>query len=82
MEPYSILEARIAHFISLFKSLKAENLSLKNQVDELKLSIEHMQNTLLSQGKNAADLSEQQELADMALSDLIKSLDFLEQAEK
>ena len=74
MEAFSILEAKLVTFIKAFKELQEENLILKAHVEQL-------QNSLLSKDMNASELSQQNELTEMALADLIKSLDFLDSAD-
>ena len=88
MEVFSALEAKIVQFIACFKKVKEENKALKEQCEELlkenvqfKSHIEQMENSLLSKDLNTEELSQQKELTEMVLVDLMKSLDFLDTIE-
>ncbi len=88
MEVFSALEAKIVQFVARFKEIKEENMLLKEHCETLlkenmqfKTHIEQMENSLLSKDLHSEELSQQKELTEMVLVDLMKSLDFLDAVE-
>ncbi len=88
MEVFSALEAKVILLVADFKKIKEENKELKEQCvflekenAQFKSHIEQIENSLLSKDLHTEELSQQKELTEMVLVDLMKSLDFLDAVE-
>jgi hypothetical protein len=78
MEVLVQLEAKILQLVSLVKTLKDENNTLKEEILHLTSQVQAMENSLMAGRENATELAHERELATMIVGDLIKSIDMLD----
>ncbi len=77
MEALSLLEKKITDLITAIKTLKKENAELVAQNKSLAKQFRDLEGSMVRTTDNVKELSQEKEVADLMVSDLIKSIDSL-----
>jgi len=89
MEALGLLEKKIKNLVELIGKLKDENAKLKTEnsrlkdenikllskIEDVERTMESTKGSILEQGKNLEELSQEKELTKIVVDDLIKSID-------
>ena len=78
----SLLEEKVVRLVELVKSLKAKNIELTKEKDQLADQLVALEGSLVSETKDLEELSQEKVMTKMVVEDLIQNIDSLiEQAE-
>ena len=79
----TLLEEKVVMLVNTVKSLKLENLQLKEKNNLLQDQLKALEGSLVSETKDLEELSQEKILTKMAVDDLLKSIDdLIDQKEK
>ena len=72
-----LLEEKVIRLIEMVKSLKDENLAMKQKVKELQAQLRAVEGSLVSETKDLEELSQEKMVTQMVLDNLLHSIDAL-----
>lgn len=73
----SLLEEKVVRLIEMVKSLKDENLTLKQKNKDLQSQLRAVEGSLVSETKDLEELSQEKMVAKMVVDNLLHSIDAL-----
>lgn len=72
-----LLEEKIAHMIDMIKSLKSENMALKDKNKDLQSQLKDFEVSLVAETRNLEELSQEKMMTKMVVDNLLHSIDSL-----
>jgi predicted nuclease with TOPRIM domain len=72
-----LLEEKVVHLIDMIKSLKSENLALKDKNKDLQSQVKAFESSLVAETKSLEELSQEKMMTKMVVDNLLHSIDSL-----
>lgn len=82
MEALSLLENKIIDLVTIIKKLKQDNVELAAENKQLAKKVNDLQDSVSTSTCSIKELNQEKEVADLMVTDLIKSIDSLVQSEQ
>ncbi len=72
-----LLEEKVVHMIDMIKSLKSENMTLKDKNKDLQSQVKAFESSLVAETKSLEELSQEKMMTKMVVDNLLHSIDSL-----
>ena len=72
-----LLEEKVVHMIDMIKSLKSENMALKDKNKDLQGQLKAFESSLVAETKSLEELSQEKMMTKMVVDNLLHSIDSL-----
>lgn len=82
VDNFAVLEQKVALLIDIIKNLKTENSRLVQENTHLNEQILTMQEAMMTDAKNADNLSQEKAVASLVVDEIIKNIDSIINTEK